>query len=88
MPETAAGDGLFLYIQATRFRCTIVSAGMERGRRDICEPKKRRWSKEGQACGKSVHVRISPPNMNQTVFLSRHCYHPTKRKVQIFYLRF
>jgi hypothetical protein len=26
--------------------------------------------------------------MNQTVFLSRHCYHPTKKNVQNFYLRF
>ena len=31
---------------------------------------------------------IRPANMNQTVFLSRHCYDPTKRKVLIFLLRF
>jgi hypothetical protein len=29
---------------------------------------------------------ISPANMNQTVFLSRHCYHPTG--TDFFYLRF
>jgi hypothetical protein len=29
---------------------------------------------------------MRPANMNQTVFLSRHCYHPTEYR--FFYLRF
>jgi len=37
---------------------------------------------------KVIEEDIIPANMNQTVFLSGHCYHPTKRKSRIFNLRF
>jgi hypothetical protein len=76
MPVTAAGEGI-LFIKLYRLAgCMPVSAGRF-FKMWSCE---RPW----QVWFKKVKCReggIIPAKMNQTVFLSGHCYHPTKKKV-------
>jgi len=52
------------------------------------ERKKRICDRKGEICPEGVQGCINLVYNNQSIFLSRHCYHPTKKKVQIFYLRF